>query len=217
MKRAKSASEPVVLSPCQIVAWNLENLRRDKHWSQTEAAKRLKPYLGYEMSREAWSKMERSLKGVQIRRFDADEIVAFARVFDKPVAYFFCVPKSQSQYGYRPVVVNGKPGQPNASVKSKPLSEREMTALSAQAWLPGVDGNTLELLRQLWLLLGESYISALDESVEEDPERIDKVRGGSRKAMDELSERVRQRIFAPSTEANIVSGLLEAFTRRSTR
>src|ERR1700730_11003343 len=70
MKRTKSASESVTLSPCQIVAWNLENLRRDKHWSQTEAAKRLKPHLGYAMSRAAWSKMERSLKGDQIRRFD---------------------------------------------------------------------------------------------------------------------------------------------------
>src|ERR1700677_3083659 len=173
MKRNNSAPEPVTLSPCQIVAWNLEDLRREKHWSQTEAAKRLKPYLGYQMSREAWSKMERSLKGGQIRRFDADEIVAFARVFDKPVAYFFCVPKSH--YRDRPVVVNGKPGQPKASVQSRPLSGRDMTAMSGQAWLPGVETNPQEIYMFFWRLAYAFCVKAVNEALEENPKFIDDV------------------------------------------
>jgi hypothetical protein len=217
MKRAKSASEPVTLSPCQIVAWNVENLRRANHWSQEEAARRLRPYLGYTMSRAAWSQMERSLKGNKIRRFDADELVAFARVFDKPVAYFFCVPAPH--YQGRPVVVNGKPGQPKASVKSKPLSEKEMTALSGQAWAPGFDANTIETFKHLWLFAGESILLAWRDRVEKDPKSIDaiKSRSGSAKLLEELIEQVRQTIFSPSQEAGLTDSLLEASTRRSGR
>jgi hypothetical protein len=160
--------------------------------------------------------MERSLKGDKIRRFDADEIVAFARVFDKPVAYFFCVP--ESHYRERPIVVNGKSGQPNVSVKSRPLSGREMTAMSGRAWAPGLSANnTLEGYKHLWLFAGESILLAWRERVEKDPKSIDAIRSrsGSAKLLEELIEQVRQTIFSPSQETGLTDSLLEAFARRS--
>src|SRR5215469_2608165 len=101
-----------LLSPCQVVAWNLARIRQHKGWSQEEAARALEPYLGYRLSRAAFSRAEQSLAGKRIRRFDADEIVAFARVFEVPIVYFFGVPVPQLHL--RPVVVNTKPGKPRA-------------------------------------------------------------------------------------------------------
>lgn len=80
------------------------------------------------MSRAAFSQAERSLDGSKIRRFDADEIVAFSRVFEVPVGCFFGPPaphlKGQS------VAVNGKPGNPEARVTSPPLSRDNMLKLA---------------------------------------------------------------------------------------
>jgi hypothetical protein len=117
-----------LLSPCQIVAWNLERIRRKRRWSQEEAAVKLEPYLGYRLSRAAFSQAEQSLAGKRIRRFDADEIVAFARAFDVHVPYFFCVPAPH--FGHKAVVVNGKPGKPRARVTSRPLARPEMLVLA---------------------------------------------------------------------------------------
>jgi hypothetical protein len=80
------------------------------------------------VSRAAFSQAERSIEdGRPIRRFDADEIVAFARVFEKPVGYFFAPPEPHFQT--RLVTVNSKPGKPTAHVESRPLSRDEMVEL----------------------------------------------------------------------------------------
>ncbi len=84
-----------VLSPCQIIAWNLERIRRSRGFTQQQAAKRLEPYLGYRLSRPAFSQAER-LSG-KLRRFDADEIVALARAFEVPIAYFSLRPARFSE------------------------------------------------------------------------------------------------------------------------
>jgi transcriptional regulator with XRE-family HTH domain len=125
MKRTRNSSS---LSPCQIVAWNLGRARRARGWSQEETARRLEPCLGYRLSRAALSQAERSIEGKRIRRFDADEIVAFARVFELPVSYFFIPPASP--FRGRPVEVNGKPSDPRASVTSEPLTYDEMLNLA---------------------------------------------------------------------------------------
>jgi transcriptional regulator with XRE-family HTH domain len=118
----------LVLSPCQIVAWNLERLRKARGWSQDQAAKELEPYLGYRLSRAAFSQAERSLDGGKIRRFDADEIVAFSRVFEVPVGCFFGPPAPHLKG--KSVAVNGKPGNPEARVTSPPLSRDDMLTLA---------------------------------------------------------------------------------------
>jgi hypothetical protein len=124
--KAKTLSA-AVLSPCQIVAWNLEGARRLRGWTQDQAAKKLEPYLGYRLSRAAFSQAERSLYG-KLRRFDADEIVAFARAFELPLAYFFCPP--QPHFRGKMVGVNGKSGNPKARITSPPLTRQQMLTLS---------------------------------------------------------------------------------------
>ena len=74
----------------QLVAANLRRIRRSQHLTQTEAGKLVEPYLGKRWSYASWSSAERSAyPGGRPRRFDADEIVAFAKAFNVPALSFF--------------------------------------------------------------------------------------------------------------------------------
>jgi hypothetical protein len=123
------------LSPCQVVAWKLEKIRTLRGLSQDEAALLLEPYLGRRMSRAAFSQAERCLDKGKIRRFDADEIVAFARAFEMPIPYWFS-PAEPHRHGKR-VVVNGKPGDRMSQARSTALSVPKMTMLAQGG--PGED------------------------------------------------------------------------------
>ncbi|HEV8624440.1 MAG TPA: hypothetical protein VG034_08270 [Acidimicrobiia bacterium] len=98
MARKKSAeAEPEVplywgMTPNQIVAYNLNQARIWKGWTQEQAADALAPYVGSRWSKANFSAAERSMDGQRIRNFDADEIVAFARTFELPVTFFFMPP-----------------------------------------------------------------------------------------------------------------------------
>ena len=124
------AAGTLLLSPCQIVAWNLKRARRARGWTQDEAAKQLEPYLGYRLSRAAFSQAEHCVFG-KLRRFDADEIVAFSRALDVPIASLL-VPPPQPFLGQR-VVVNGKSGNPKARITSPPLSRQQMLTLAQRS------------------------------------------------------------------------------------
>jgi hypothetical protein len=82
----------VELSPNQIVAFNIEKLRRERGWGAQETANRLGSILGKEISLASYSAMERSIEGRRIKHFDADEIFAFARVFGVRVWTLFWPP-----------------------------------------------------------------------------------------------------------------------------
>lgn len=85
----------------QVVAHNLRRARLMVDWSQEEAGERLARYLGRPWSKVVWSAAERSrVPESRPRRFDADEIVAFARLFDVPPEFFFEVPEGR---GLHPV------------------------------------------------------------------------------------------------------------------
>ncbi|HVA43780.1 MAG TPA: hypothetical protein VNF50_09865 [Acidimicrobiales bacterium] len=79
-------------SPNQVVAYNLARARAYREWTQDQAREALAPYLGVEWSKANYSAAERSMDGVRVRQFDADEIVAFARAFRVPLAWFFLPP-----------------------------------------------------------------------------------------------------------------------------
>jgi len=79
----------VTMTPNQLVAYNLRRARLLRGWSQKEAIERLEPF-GVRWSTASYSVAECSVHRLdRIRRFSADEIVAFARAFDKPVEWFF--------------------------------------------------------------------------------------------------------------------------------
>src|SRR5260370_36142978 len=77
------------------------------------------------MRRAAFSHAERCLDKGRIHRFDADEIVAFARAFGVAIPDFFS-PAEQHRHGKK-VMVNGKPGDPKARVSSRALTVEEMS------------------------------------------------------------------------------------------
>lgn len=80
------------LSLNQIVAHNIGKLRWDRRWSEEETAKKLGALLGRRISVASYSAMERSAEGRRIKRFDADEIFAFARLFGVGVFSLLTVP-----------------------------------------------------------------------------------------------------------------------------
>ena len=80
------------LTANQVVAFNLQQARDWRGWTQDEAAVALEPYLGVLWSKATFSQAERSVAGRFIRNFTADEIVAFARGFELPVTWFFMPP-----------------------------------------------------------------------------------------------------------------------------
>lgn len=76
----------------QVVAYNLARARELRSLTQDEAAEVLAPFLGMRWSKASFSQAERSVGGKVIRKFDADEVVAFARAFDLPVTWFYLPP-----------------------------------------------------------------------------------------------------------------------------
>jgi transcriptional regulator with XRE-family HTH domain len=85
--------EPNALSPNQLVALNLQRLRKQRGWTQEKAAEELEPHLGERWSRATFSAAERSIAGDRIRQFTADDLVAFAATFDQPIAALFLPPE----------------------------------------------------------------------------------------------------------------------------
>jgi transcriptional regulator with XRE-family HTH domain len=80
------------MDPNQVVAYNLTRARQLRGLTQDDAAAALEPYLGVRWSKASFSQAERSVAGRFVRRFDAEEIVAFARAFELPVTWFFLPP-----------------------------------------------------------------------------------------------------------------------------
>ena len=73
----------------QVVAFNLRRARHLRGWSQREAIEQLAPHLAKPWSTVVLSGAECSVKGRRIKKFDADDLAAFAAAFDVPVAFFF--------------------------------------------------------------------------------------------------------------------------------
>jgi transcriptional regulator with XRE-family HTH domain len=93
------------LSANQIVAYNLEKLRRERGWTALETAARLGDILGRKISLASYSAMERSVEGRRIKSFDADDIFALARVLGVRVWFLFLPPIN---FQLRPVRVRLK-------------------------------------------------------------------------------------------------------------
>lgn len=84
------------LTPNQLVGHNLGCARKDRGWTQAQAAEALEPYLGVKWTVAQVSAAERSIDGTRVRQFTADDIVAFAQAFEVPISYFFLPPRPAS-------------------------------------------------------------------------------------------------------------------------
>lgn len=76
----------------QLVAYNLAKARRLRGWTQDEAAGVLERYTGGRWSKASWSAAERSVDGVRVRQFGADDLVAFSLCFDLPLSWWLMPP-----------------------------------------------------------------------------------------------------------------------------
>lgn len=76
----------------QLVAYNLQRARRSRGWSQETLGSRLSGLTGRAWSKASVSAAESSWRGGRIRRFDANEILAFAQGLSLPVGYFLLPP-----------------------------------------------------------------------------------------------------------------------------
>lgn len=90
------SSKGLPLTVNQIVAYNLRRAREQRGLTQEQAAERLEPHLGVRWSKASYSAAERSAERSQrLRRFSADEIVAFSAAFELPVTFFFLPPANE--------------------------------------------------------------------------------------------------------------------------
>ncbi|MGH9099236.1 MAG: hypothetical protein ACRDV8_03285 [Acidimicrobiales bacterium] len=86
-------------TPNQVVAYNLWRARQLRDWTQDEAAEAVAPYLGSRLSGASWSAAERSVEGVRVREFNADELLALARGFGVPIGWFLTPPPVDEEIG----------------------------------------------------------------------------------------------------------------------
>lgn len=76
------------MTPNQTVAHHLRSARELRGMTQRRAAEAVSSHAGTTWSPESYAQAERAAHGQRSRRFDADELSAFARAFDLPVTYF---------------------------------------------------------------------------------------------------------------------------------
>ena len=82
-----------VMTPNQIVAYNVAKTRELRGWTQEQAAEALAPYLGAKLSGPSFSALERSAWSVdRVKQFSADDLLALSRGFDLPIGFFFTPP-----------------------------------------------------------------------------------------------------------------------------
>jgi hypothetical protein len=98
MPRRRKQSRPL-WTPNQIVAFNVAKARLLRGWTQEQAAEALAPYLGTRLSGASFSAIERSVDVARGREFNADELLAFARGFRLPLAWFFTPPSAWEGVG----------------------------------------------------------------------------------------------------------------------
>jgi hypothetical protein len=122
-----------VLTPGQVVAYNLARARGLRGWSQQQAAIRLEPYLGVRWSNVVLSAAERSYTGKRVRQFTADEVVAFAQAFGLPVVWFFLPPGADAdeEDALYPLVCPSKEGPNEENI----LNPNELLRLALNAHL----------------------------------------------------------------------------------
>lgn len=140
-------------SPNQVVAYNLARAREARGWTQEEAGRRIEPHLGAAWSKATWSQAERSTDPGRSRSFGADEIVAFARCFDLPVAWFFLPPPP------------GTPGTPTRAETGETAREYGGKLRSLVEQIVGSADHQAEIERRLQAFAGEVTPKSLIETV----------------------------------------------------
>jgi hypothetical protein len=105
MAKAKTAApEHPRLTVHQVVAYNFRRAREALGWTQAETGDRLAPHLGLRLNQAGVSAIERTYDGDRPRNIDVAEIVAYARCFGLPVAWFLIPPPGRTGDWVEPVI-----------------------------------------------------------------------------------------------------------------
>jgi transcriptional regulator with XRE-family HTH domain len=80
---------PTFHSINSLVAANVTLARTLRGMTQEQLGKRLEAVTGRPWSKATVSALERSAYGIRVRQFDADDLVAIARVLDVPLLFLF--------------------------------------------------------------------------------------------------------------------------------
>jgi transcriptional regulator with XRE-family HTH domain len=129
----------------QLVAYNLRRARELRGWTQEEAAERLEPFLGVRWDGPTFSVAERwrPKKGQKARKFDPDDIIAFAKAFRVPVTWFLLPPEPQD--GLRFVQA---PGQAGRGEGVSPGAMVELVLGTEEGWTL-IEGRLTDLFKVL--------------------------------------------------------------------
>jgi transcriptional regulator with XRE-family HTH domain len=144
-------ADPTPFTANQVVAWNLALARTFRGLTQEEAAERLEPFLGERWSKVTFSAAERSVTGRRVRNFDADEIVAFARAFELPVAWFF-VPPERDPWDALPTIKTPSGVPAERLITPEILADRVADMQRLEVRLDGAALNSVERERILFKL-----------------------------------------------------------------
>lgn len=146
-----AAAPPIAYTFNQVVAYNLMRARRASGWTQEECAEELTRATGKQWTNATLSAAERSWKTGRIKEFNANELMAFAVIFEKPVASFLIPIPPDEKALHRYVTRRVAGGDPALDREAKPQSSNE-------TWLP-----EQEVLR--YLLPGGGLVQVLSEDV----------------------------------------------------
>lgn len=91
------ASDVRTWTPNQVVAFNIIRARELRGWDQAKAARQLAKYFGTKWTEASYAQIERSITGVRVRQFSADDLVALARCFDLPIGFFLTPPPNHER------------------------------------------------------------------------------------------------------------------------
>jgi hypothetical protein len=128
-QKRREAPRPLatMLTANQVVALKVEEARWAKRWTQAETVRQLRR-VGLRWSRAAYAMAVGSPKTQRAARFDADQLVAFARVFGVP-AWTFLIP---------PVAWNGR------AIKVRMPHQQDSKALDDAAMFDVARGPLIE-------------------------------------------------------------------------
>ncbi len=89
-----------VMTPNQVVSYNVAKARALRGWTQERAAEVLEPLLGTRLSTASFSALERGAwVPMRIKEFNADELLALSRAFGLPIGWFLTPPPAVDDIG----------------------------------------------------------------------------------------------------------------------
>jgi transcriptional regulator with XRE-family HTH domain len=150
------------MTPNQIVSHNLRRAREHWGWTQEETAERLTSVSGQEWSTESYAQAERAAAGKRVRRFDADELHAFCRMFRQPLAFFLVPPSPERVHAAHQLPAEGEPA---VDFFARVIALDDLEA----AWiLQFMDGLPPDERRRLQLALAERALQASEDAIAEE-------------------------------------------------